>query len=127
MDSSNAVFHQLMQKVLTLYDLPQSKPSEAYEVEVEGCGSLYFLGHEPDYIKLLFNIDRLDVGSKLSRLDMLKLNRPALTGHPIIVSVGEDHSVTLWARLSLHDLGTAELMQVTDTLTETASLFLADA
>ena len=123
---NNTGFQQLMKDVLVRYAVLDCEESEAYEVSVGEAMKLFFVGNEPEYITLLLNVDRMDVGAKVSRLDMLKMNRPKEKGHPIIVSLGDDNSVVLWSRIALHGLQATEVVKIAQKLCDMALLFLSD-
>ncbi|QUS55021.1 hypothetical protein [Pseudovibrio brasiliensis] len=126
MVSSNVEFQRLMREVLLRYAVTDCEESEAYEVSVGEKMKLFFLGNEPGFITLLLSIDRMDVGAKVSRLDMLKMNRPSEKGHPIIISLGEDQSVVLWSRIPLNGLVASEVLEIAQKLSDMALMFLSD-
>lgn len=115
-----------MREVLLRYAVTDCEESEAYEVSVGEKMKLFFLGNEPGFITLLLSIDRMDVGAKVSRLDMLKMNRPSEKGHPIIISLGEDQSVVLWSRIPLNGLVASEVLEIAQKLSDMALMFLSD-
>lgn len=126
MASNNADFQQLMKEVLFRFAVTEYEESEAYEVSVGEKMKLFVLGNESDFVTLLFNIKRMDVGAKFSRLDMLKMNRPSGLGHPVIVSVGDDQSVILWSRIPLNGLLASEVIEIAQKLSDVALMFLSD-
>ena len=125
MVSSNVNFHHLMRDLMRQYLINEYEENEVYQVDVGGEFSMYFVGNEPDYIKLLVRVEREAIHESLSDGNLLTLNLPDISGHPIIVGQGEDGSVVLWSRLALSGLALPDLLESVDALSSAASSLAA--
>ncbi|KZK96762.1 CesT family type III secretion system chaperone [Pseudovibrio sp. Ad26] len=125
MDSNNLNFHHLMKDLMRQYLINEYEENEVYQVDVDGSLSMYFVGNERDYIKLLVRVDREAIHESLSDSSMLKLNLPDQSGHPIIVGQGDDDSVVLWSRIALSGLSLPDLLESVEALGSAASSITA--
>ncbi|WP_057465451.1 CesT family type III secretion system chaperone [Pseudovibrio sp. POLY-S9] len=125
MVSNNVNFHHLMKDLMRQYLINEYEENEVYQVDVDGSLSMYFVGNERDYIKLLVRVDREAIHESLSDSSMLKLNLPDLSGHPIIVGQGDDDSVVLWSRIALSGLSLPDLLESVEALGSAASSITA--
>ncbi|KZK79237.1 Tir chaperone protein (CesT) [Pseudovibrio sp. Ad13] len=116
MASNNVNFHHLMKDLMRQYLINEYDENEVYQVDVDGARSMYFVGNEPDYIKLLVRVEREAIHEGLSESSLLKLNLPDLSGHPIIVGQGDDDSVVLWSRIALSGLSLPDLLESVEAL-----------
>ncbi|WP_109314563.1 CesT family type III secretion system chaperone [Pseudovibrio ascidiaceicola] len=121
MVSNNVNFHHLMKDLMRQYLINEYEENEVYQVDVDGSLSMYFVGNERDYIKLLVRVEREAIHESLSDSSMLKLNLPDHSGHPIIVGQGDDDSVVLWLRIALSGLSLPDLLESVEALGSAAS------
>jgi hypothetical protein len=125
MVSNNVNFHHLMKDLMRQYLINEYEENEVYHVDVDGSLSMYFVGNERDYIKLLVRVEREAIHESLSDSNMLKLNLPDQSGHPIIVGQGDDDSVVLWSRIALSGLSLPDLLEGVEALGSAASSITA--
>ncbi|KZL12997.1 CesT family type III secretion system chaperone [Pseudovibrio sp. Ad37] len=125
MVSNNVNFHHLMKDLMRQYLINEYEENEVYQVDVDGSLSMYFVGNERDYFKLLVRVEREAIHESLSDSSMLKLNLPDQSGHPIIVGQGDDGSVVLWSRISLSGLSLPDLLESVEALGSAASSITA--
>ncbi|WP_108820484.1 CesT family type III secretion system chaperone [Pseudovibrio sp. Alg231-02] len=125
MASNNVNFHHLMKDLMRQYLINEYDENEVYQVDIDGACSMYFVGNEPDYIKLLVRVEREAIHEGLSESSLLMLNLPDLSGHPIIVGQGDDDSVVLWSRIALSGLSLPDLLESVEALGSAASSLTA--